>query len=175
MWPMILIAAGIVMAPVTVYLQHGVINTNVEVWLAYLPCGLLFGGALVLYRRRNYAQVTDAGLRVSNLFSSVLITYEQIKNIRVQPLEKHFEEGRKRMIRQAVKDLKDKPALFLRLRNDDAELAVLRRRLGSQLFAVDTVALPLPDPDGMAWELRSRLPERPSVNLGGRRRPRRGR
>jgi hypothetical protein len=68
-----------------------------------------------------------------------------------------------------------KPALFIRLRGDEAQLAQLRKKLGAQLVAGDTVALPLPDPNAMSWEVSSRLPERTGVNLGGQRRRKRAR
>jgi hypothetical protein len=175
LWPLLLMGAGVVFSITTLYGRHWVVDANSAVWLAYIPCGLLFGGALLYYRRRNYAEVTEGGLRVSNLLSNVLIGYDGIRGARVQPLERHFQDGRTRLLRPTMRDLKQKPALFVKLRADEAELARIRKKLGGQLFFEDTVALPLPDPDAMAWEVTSRLPERPTANLGGRRRRRRGR
>ncbi len=183
LWPLLLMGAGVVFSITTLYGRHWVVDANSAVWLAYIPCGLLFGGALLYYRRRNYAEVTEAGLRVSNLLSNVVIGYDEIRATRVQPLERHFQDGRttggpnrQRLLRPTMRDLKQKPALFVKLRADEAELARIRKKLGGQLFFEDTVALPLPDPDAMAWEVSSRLPERTTANLGGgRRRRRRGR
>ncbi len=177
LWPVLLMGAGVIFSIVTLYGRHWVIDANSAVWLAYIPCGLLFAAGLLYYRRRNYAEVTEAGLKISNLLSSVLIGYDQIRSTRIQPLERHFQDGRQRFLRPTMRrDLRDKPALFVRLRGDEPELAQIRKKLGAQLAYEDTVALPLPDPDAMAWEVSSRLPERTTANLGGgRRRRRRGR
>ncbi len=51
----------------------------------------------------------------------------------------------------------------------------IRRKLGRQLASPDAVAIPVPDPDALSWEISSRLPERAGANLGGQRRRRRGR
>jgi hypothetical protein len=176
LWPVLLVGAGLVFSVITLYGRHWVIDANSAVWLLYIPCGLLFAGALLVYRRRNYAQITDAGLRISNLLGNIVIGYDQIRNTRVQPLERHFQDGRSRLLRPGVRELKQQPALFLRLKADEPELARIRKKLGGQLAYEDTVALPLPDPDAMAWEVSSRLPERTTANLGGgKRRRRRGR
>lgn len=177
LWPLMFVGAGIVLSVFMLVGRHGVVDANVLVGLVYVPCGLLFGAALLFYRRRNYAEVTESGLKVSSLLSQMVISYDEIRNTRVQPLERHFQEGRARYLRtMAVRPLRDRPALFIRLKVDDARLAQIRRKLGSQLVADDTVAIPVADPNALSWEVTSRLPERTSVNLGGRRRrPRRGR
>ncbi|HEY7201103.1 MAG TPA: hypothetical protein VIC57_12850, partial [Candidatus Dormibacteraeota bacterium] len=118
---------------------------------------------------------TDAGLRVSNLLRSHLIDYDLVRSVRVQKLEMHFQDKRKRYVRPISRPLLPRDALFVRLRADDPRVVELRRRLGSQLASEDTVALPIPDPDTMAWEVTSRLPERTGVNLGGQRRRKRAR
>jgi hypothetical protein len=175
-WALLLIVVGAVMSVAMVVSQKGVFNSNAAVMLTYIPAGLLFGSLLLVYRRRSYAEVKDSGLRVSNLLRSVLIPYEAIRGTRVQLLGLHFQDTRKRYIRPVSRPLMQRPALFVRLRGDEDQLAALRRRLGSQLAAGDMVALPIPDPDAMAWEISARLPERTAVNLGGgRRRRRRGR
>jgi hypothetical protein len=175
LWPLLLLGAGVVFSVTTLVSRHGVLDQNTVVWLAYIPCALIFGALLILYRRRNYVQVTESGLRISSLLSALVIGYDQIRSTRVQPLERHFQDNPRGLRRPGVSELKLRPALFIRLRGDEAELARIRKKLGSQLLHEDTVAVPLPDPDGMAWEISSRLPERPAVNLGGRRRRRRGR
>ncbi len=130
---------------------------------------------MLFYRQRSSAEVTDAGLRVSKLTRSALIGYDLIRSIRVQKLELHFQERRRRMIRPLNRPLMSQDALFLRLRADDPRVAEIGRLLGGQLFAVDTVALPVPDPNALASEVTARLPERTGVNLGGRRRRKRPR
>jgi hypothetical protein len=68
----------------------------------------------------------------------------------------------------------EQPALFLKLRGEE-ELAYFARKLGPRLYHDGSVALPVPDPDAAAWEITSRLPERPQVNMGGGRRRKRKR
>lgn len=175
-WALLLVVIGAVMSAVITITQKGVFNSNAAIMLAYVPAGLLFGALLLVYRRRNYAEVTDSGLRVSNLLRSALIPYDMIRGTRVQLLDLHFQDARKRYVRPISRPLLKRPALYLRLRGDEIQLAFLRRQLGAQLVAADMVALPIPDPDAMAWEITARLPERTGVNLGGgRRRRRRGR
>ena len=69
----------------------------------------------------------------------------------------------------------DKPALFIRIRGDDGELAAIKKTLGVRLMYEDTIAIPVPDPDALAWEITSHLPERIGQNLGGGKRRKRRR
>ena len=175
LWVLMLVLAGLVVSPAMFILQHEQFNSNTAIFLLYLPLGLLYGAAMLYYRQRSALQVTESGLKVSRLIRSVVIGYDLIRTVRVQKLETHFLEGRKRLIRPLNRPLLPKDALFLRLRADDPRTAEVRRQLGSQLVADDVVAIPIPDPDAMAWEVSSRLPERTSVNLGGQRRRKRAR
>jgi hypothetical protein len=174
-WVIFLAGGGAVFSALTFYAGHFRFNQNVAIWLAYIPAGLLFGAVLLYYRWRSYVEVTDQGLKVSNQLSSVLIDWDMVRSPRVQPLDRHFQDARKRYIRSINKPLMNHPALFLRLRGDEAEVAQVRRKLGVQLASEDTVAVPIPDPDAMAWEISSRLPEATGVNRGGRRRGKRSR
>ncbi len=169
-WALFLVLVGLVMSFYLIIYRRQPLNTNTYIWLAYVPSGLLLLGILQYYKWRSFVQATDAGLKVSNLMSSVMIDYQSIRGVRVGPLNQHFAEGRKKMARPVAKALLEQPALFVRLRGDDLQLAAITRKLGSQLASYDTIALPLPDPDAMAWELNSRLPDRLGVNLGGGRR-----
>ena len=175
LWVLMLVLAGLVISPAMLILQHGQFNSNTGIFLLYLPLGLLYGAAMLYYRQRSAVEVTESGLKVSRLIRSVVIGYDLIRAARVQKLELHFLEGRKRLIRPINRPLLPKDALYLRLRADDPRTAEVRRQLGSQLVADDMVAIPIPDPDAMAWEVSSRLPERASVNLGGQRRRKRAR
>lgn len=174
-FPVFFIIVGIVMTGVTLFTTWGRAVSNSWLFLAYVGSGLVYGGLLLYYRWRSRAEITDEGLKVSNLLSSMVLDYEDIRSVRVQPLARHFEDSRKRLVRSVNRALLPKPALFIRLRGDDAQLAQLRKKLGPQLVAGDTVALPLPDPNAMSWEVSSRLPERAGVNLGGQRRRKRTR
>ena len=176
MWAAVLFLFGILGSVGLLVTQKGRIDSSVAIFFGYIPCALILGGLLIYYRRRSYAQVTEAGLKISNLLSSTVIAYDQVRSVRVQPLERHFQDGRKRSIRPLSKPLLPRPALFIRVRGDEITLSQLRRKLGSQLVAYDMIALPIPDPDAMAWEVTSKLPYRAGMNLGGqRRRPKRGR
>jgi hypothetical protein len=175
LWAIILVGAGTSMTAFLLVNGHGRFVGTSWVWLVYIPCGLLYGALLLYYRWRSYVQLTDGGLKVSNLLSSVTIGYDSIRLVRVQPLERHFEDSRKRMIRPINRGLLKQPALFVRLRSDEAEMATVRKKLGKQLVADDTLAVPIPDPDAMSWDLSSRLPERTVGNLGGQRRRKRAR
>jgi hypothetical protein len=174
-FPVFFIIVGVVMTGVTLFTTWGRAVSNSWLFLAYVGSGLVYGGLLLYYRWRSRAEITDEGLKVSNLLSSMVLDYDDIRSVRVQPLARHFEDSRKRLVRSVNRALLPKPALFIRLRGDDAQLAQLRKKLGPQLVAGDTVALPLPDPNAMSWEVSSRLPERAGVNLGGQRRRKRTR
>jgi hypothetical protein len=174
-FPVFFIIVGVVMSVVTLFTTWGRAVSNSWLFLAYVGSGLVYGALLLYYRWRSRVEVTEEGLKVSNLLSSVVIDYDDIRSVRVQPLARHFEDSRKRLVRSVNRALMPKPALFIRLRGDEAQLAQLRKKLGAQLVAGDTVALPLPDPNAMSWEVSSRLPDRTGVNLGGQRRRKRAR
>jgi hypothetical protein len=180
LWALVLAVAAVVVNVTMLIGNHWTLNLNNRdtlISLGYLPLTGLFFAFLLVYRWRNYAQVTDAGLRVSNLLSSMVIGYEQIRSARVQPLERHFQDGRGRHLRPEVREMvrNSQPALFVKLERDDAALARVQRKLGRQLVFDDTVAFPVADPDALAWEVTSRLPERGGANLGGQRRRKRRR
>jgi hypothetical protein len=79
------------------------------------------------------------------------------------------------MVAPMMKPLMEKPALFVRVRGDDEELADMKKRLGSRMMFEDTIALPLSDADAIAWEISSRLPYRLGQNQGGGKRRKRRR
>jgi hypothetical protein len=133
----------------------------------------LLGGGFLFYKWRSYVEPQDQGLKVSTLLSSVVIDYDQIRLVKVQPLNIAFQDRRARMIARIMKPLVDKPALFVRLRGDEEQIAAIRKKLGARLAYEDTIAMPVPDPDAVAWAISSHLPERIGQNQGGQRRRRR--
>ncbi len=176
-WVLFLVVVGIGMTAFNLLFVRGVRTGDPSTWVwgAYIPGGLLLGGAFMLYRRRSYVAAGER-LRVCNLLSSVDIDYDLVRGVRVQPLKAAFQESDRRRLRgPIVRPLEEKPALFIRLRRDDPEAAAIIRKLGARLAYEDTIALPVPDPDALAWEISSQLPERTGVNLGGRRRRKRRR
>ena len=150
-------------------------QTSNLIWAAYIPSGLLLGGAFLLYKYRSYIEPLDDGLKVSALRSSVLIDYADIRSVRVQPLKLAFLDKRKRMVAPMMRPLLEKPALFVRLRNDDSEMAAIKKTLGARVVYDDMIVLPVKDADAVSWEISSRLPDRLGQNQGGGKRRKRRR
>src|SRR3981081_1714052 len=146
-----LIAVGVVMTGLLISQGQIAKSANV-IWLMYIPSGLLLGGAVLLYKRRSYVEALDGGVKVSTLRSSVLIDYEKIRGVKVQPLKLHFQDRRSRMVAPMMKPLLEKPALFVRLRGADEEVADLKKRLGSRMMFEDTIALHPTDADAGTCE-----------------------
>ena len=169
-----LVAVGLVMTILLIYQGQIAKSANV-IWLLYVPSGLLLGGAFLLYKRRSYVEALDSGMKVSMLRSSLVIEYDRIKGVKVQPLKLAFLDKRTRKVAPMMKPLLEKPALFVRVRGSDEELAALKKRLGSRMMFEDTIALPLGDADAVAWEIGARLPYRLGQNQGGGKRHKRRR
>jgi hypothetical protein len=169
-----LIAAG---AGMSAYLFYkGQLSTTANlIWLMYIPSGLLLGGAFLFYKYRSFAEPLDEGFKVSALRSSVLIPYDSIRSVKVQPLKLAFLDKRKRMVAPMMKPLLERPALFVRLRNDESEIAAIKKTLGARVVYEDMIALPLKDADAVSWEISSRLPDRLGQNQGGGKRRKRRR
>jgi len=169
-----LVAVGVGMTALLLY-KGQLTSTSNLIWLLYIPSGLLLGGAFLFYKYRSFAEALDDGFKVSALRSSVLIPYESIRSVKVQPLSLAFLDKRKRMVAPMMKPLMDKPALFVRLRSDEDELAAIKKKLGGRVAYEDMIALPLKDADALSWEISSRLPDRLGQNQGGGRRRKRRR
>jgi hypothetical protein len=169
-----LVAVGVGMTALLLYKGQLTTTSNL-IWLFYIPSGLLLGGAFLFYKYRSFAEPLDDGLKVSALRSSVLIPYESIRSVKVQPLSLAFLDKRKRMVAPMMKPLMDKPALFVRLRSDEDEFAAIKKTLGGRVVYDDMIALPLKDADALSWEISSRLPDRLGQNQGGGKRRKRRR
>ncbi|HYR49165.1 MAG TPA: hypothetical protein VES90_03190 [Candidatus Eisenbacteria bacterium] len=169
-----LIAVGLVMTILLIYQGQIAKSANV-IWLLYIPSGLLLGGAFLLYKRRSYVEALDAGVKVGTLRSSVLIDYDRIRGVRVQPLKLAFQDRRSRMVAPMMKPLMEKPALFVRLRGAEEDMAEIKKVLGRRIMYEDTIALPVLDADAVAWEISSRLPLHLGQNQGGKQRRKRRR
>lgn len=169
-----LVAVGVVATALLAY-QGQLFGPSGAIWLLYVPSGLLLGGAFLYYRHRSNIQVSDDSVKISTMFSSVLLDYDSIRSVKVLPLRTHFQEKRTRMIVPMIKPHIDKPALFIKVRGDENELAQIQRKLGRRLMFEDTIAVPVPDPDKAAWDITSHLPERIGQNMGGAKRRKRRR
>src|SRR5258708_6111727 len=141
--------------------QHQITHTANLIWILYVPSGLLLGGGFLYYRYRSHVSVQEDGVKVSTLMNSVLLEYDSIKSVKAQPLRQHFMDRRSRMIAPVMKQYVDKPALFIRIRGDETELAAMHKRLGSRLMDEDTIAVPVPDADAVAFVLRFYSPIMP--------------
>src|SRR5712692_2158870 len=172
----LLIVVGIIAVGAVLYSRAPIsLSSGTLLWLFYAPVGLLLAGAFYVYRLRSYVEPLENGLRVSTLYSGVLIDYESIRMVKVQPLKIAFQDDRRKRVVRIMKPLLEKPALFVRVRGDEQQLALIKKRLGSRLFYEDTIAIPIADPDAASWEIASRLPYRIGQNLGGGRRKKRRR
>jgi hypothetical protein len=169
-----LVVVGIAMTAFLIY--KGQLNQLSNLlYVLYVPCGLLLGGAFLFYKRRSFVEPLDDGLKVSALRSSVLIDYDNIRSVKVQPLKLAFLDKRKRMVAPMIRPLLERPALFVRLRNDDESMAVIKKTLGARVVYDDMIVLPVKDADAVSWEISSRLPDRLGQNQGGGRRRKRRR
>jgi len=169
-----LIAVGVVATALLAY-QGQLLGPSGAIWLLYIPSGFLLGGAFLYYRYRSHVHVSESGVKISTMFSSVLLDYDSIRSVKVLPLRTHFQEKRSRMIVPVIKPHIDKAALFIKIRGDETELAQLKRKLGSRLMFEDTIAVPVPNPDKALADITSHLPERIGQNLGGAKRKKRRR
>jgi hypothetical protein len=167
-----LVAIGLLMTGVLVY-QGQLFRQQNLIWSLYVPSGLLLGGAFLVYKWRSYVEAQENGFKVSTMLSNVVIPYDNVRLVKVQPLNVAFQDRRSRMIARVMKPLLDKPALFVRLRGDEEEMAAIRKKLGTRLAYEDTIAVPVPDADAVAWAISAHLPERIGQNLGGQKRKRR--
>jgi hypothetical protein len=169
-----LIAVGLVASGLLLY-RGQLLGPSGLIWLLYVPSGALLGGAFLLYRSRSHVRVTDSGVRVQTMFSSVLLDYDSIRSVKALVLRTHFQDRRSRMVAPIMKQHIDKPALFIKVRGDETELAQMKKKLGSRLMHEDTIAIPVPDADAAVWDITSHLPERLGQNMGGSRRRKRRR
>ncbi|HSS94832.1 MAG TPA: hypothetical protein VLR46_12720 [Candidatus Dormibacteraeota bacterium] len=170
----LLVVVGVIAIGVVLYSRQPITSGNI-IWLFYAPVGLLLAGAFLIYRWRSFVEPLESGLKVSTLFSNVLIDYDDIRMVKVQPLKIAFQDARRNKVARIMKPLLEKPALFVRIRGDEEQLALIKKRLGSRLFYEDTIAMPIPDADAASWEIAARLPYRIGQNLGGGRRRKRRR
>lgn len=169
-----LIVVGIAMTAILIW-QGQLFRSSNYIWLLYVPSGIVLGAAFLFYKWRSYVEAQESGLKFSMLFSSVVIDYDKIRLVKVQPLSVAFQDRRSRMVARAMKPLLDKPALFVRLRGDEEQVALIVKRLGARMAYEDTIAVPVPDADAAAWSISSHLPERIGQNLGGGKRRKRRR
>lgn len=146
------------------------------IWIGYIPLALLFGGFYYFRRGRHYVEAADDGLHVGKTFTSFTIPYEQIRNVRVQPLNQVVPQvganGKRPYLPPPVKASLNNAAVVLKLQGSDFELQQLARRLGSRHVFSGSVAFPVQDAEGAAKEIANHLPISASAghNLGGSRR-----
>ena len=168
----ILIALGIA---VTIFLfasGQWHLNQSSIIWMSYVPAGLILAALLSYYRLRSYVLATDSGLVISRLFRSYRVEWDLVRSSRVLPLNNHFLDDRKKLVRPVNRALLDRPAVFVKLR-DDPRTERLASQLGKQYADGDVLALSVEDADRLHLEITTRVPERTAANLGGQRRRKR--
>jgi len=173
----LLVVVGLIATGLAVY-QRQLFTPGFAVWLVYVPLGLVLGAGILFFRYRSNLRVQDDGIKISSVLSSVVIDYDSVKSVKALPLRQHFQEKRSRMVAPIMKQHIDKPAVFLRIRGDESELATIKKRLGifrGRLMDEETIAIPVPDADAVVWEINAHLPERLGQNQGGARRRKRRR
>jgi len=173
----LLLVVGVLATGISIY-QHQLFSPGFAVWMVYIPVGILLGAAVLIFRQRSNVQVLDEGLKISSVMSNAVIDYDSIKSVKALPLRQHFQERRSRMIAPIMKQHIDKPAVFLRIRGDETQLAAVKKKLGifrGRLMDEETIAIPVPDADAVVWEINAHLPERLGQNQGGAKRRKRRR
>jgi hypothetical protein len=173
----LLLIVGVIATGISIY-QHQLFAPGFAVWMVYIPVGILLGAAVLIFRQRSSVKVQDDGVKISSVLSNVVIDYDSIKSVKALPLRQHFQERRSRMIAPIMKQHIDKPAVFLRVRGDETQLAAIKKKLGifrGRLMYEDTIAIPVPDADAVVWEINAHLPERLGQNQGGAKRRKRRR
>ena len=176
-YALLLLVIGFGTSALAIY-QHQLFTGNFVAFVFYVPLGLLMAGGFLYYRWRSKVEVLDSGVKISNLLRSVVIDYDMVRWVKALPLRQHFEDGRSRRVVPFMKRHVDKPAVFIKLRADEQQLAAIKKRLGifkSGLMDDDVIAIPVPDADVVVWEISSHLPERIGQNQGGARRRKRRR
>ena len=171
----LLLIVGLGVTGVALY-RGQLFSSTFAVWIVYAPVGLALGLAIFIFRYRSHVRVLENGVKISSVLSSVVIDYDSIKSVKALPLRQHFQEKRSRMIAPIMKQHIDQPALFMRLRGDEQQLAAIKKKLGifrGRLMYEDTIAVPVPDADAVVWEISAHLPERLGQNQGGARRRKR--
>ncbi len=173
----LLLVVGVIATVVSIY-QHQLFAPGFLVWMVYIPVGILLGAAVLTFRQRSNVRVLGEGVKISSVLSSVIIDYDSIRSVKALPLSQHFQDRRSRMIAPIMKQHIDKPAVFLRIRGDETQLAAIKKRLGifrARLMYEETIAIPVPDADAVVWEINAHLPERLGQNQGGAKRRKRRR
>jgi hypothetical protein len=174
---LLLLAVGVGATGIAAY-QGQLFSPGIAPWLVYLPTGVVLGAIMLLYRRRSQVEALDEGVRIGSMFTSATIPYESIRSVKALPLRQHFQEKRSRLVASNMRQHIDKPAVFIKVRGDEEELARIKKRLGifrTRLMDDDTIAVPVPDADTVVWEISAHLPEKLGHNQGGQKRRKRRR
>ena len=173
----VLVLIGVVLTTISLY-QRSTFSASYAAFVIYIPIGVLVLAALLFYRWRSKVEISEAGVKLSNSVRSVTISYDSIRSVKALPLRQHFEDGRARTVAPFMRRHLDEPAVFLKLRGDEAQLKEIKSRLGlfkSGLMNEEVIAVPVPDADKVVWEISAHLPERIGQNQGGAKRRKRHR
>ena len=134
----------------------------------YIPVGVIVYGVYRYYQRRARIEFGAEGATVYKLLRSTTIPYDLIRNGRVMTLRSAYVNGLPKYNPPYKKPFLDSPVLVLKFRGEPAQLAAVKKELGTY-YTVDaeTAAFPVPDAAAAAADLRNHMPERQGSNLGG--------
>lgn len=173
----LLLVVGVAASVLALY-RGQLFTPGFAVWIIYIPVGLALGAAVFIFRYRSNIRVLEDGVKISSLLSNVVIDYDSIKSVKALPLRQHFQDRRAKMIAPIMKQHIDQPAVFIRLRGDEAQLAAIKKKLGifrGRLMDEETIAIPVPDADAVVWQISAHLPDHFGQNQGGAKRRKRRR
>jgi hypothetical protein len=148
------------------------------IFTTFMPLALL--PFVRWFTRLNYVELGPDEVRVRLFFRRASIAYTDIERVRTETVAHLFERpDRARMRSAIVRRLSKEHALCLRVRDDQGQVALLRRRLGGRSVLDRDVALPIADVEAAFHEVKAHLsarrPGAPQAPAGPGRRPGRGR
>lgn len=131
---------------------------------------LLLGAGLHLGSRRHYVQVTSEGLRLNALLKFELIPFQEIRQLRTQPLQVLFAApSRKQLLLRSLRQFERTPACVVRLDTAPAEVARLGRSAGRGCAVDQDLILVVSDAKALEDELQIRIRRRPPAAASHRR------
>jgi hypothetical protein len=131
---------------------------------------LLLGAGFHVGSRRHYVQVTTEGLRLNGLLKFEVIPFQEIRQVRTQPLQVLFAApSRKQLMLRSLRQFERTPACVLRLDLASAEVARLGRSAGRGCAVDQDLILVVSDAKALEDELQTRIRRRPPAPASHRR------
>lgn len=132
--------------------------------LVLLGFGIRFGS------RRYYVQLTPEGLLLNGVFRHQLIPFQEIRQVRSQPLQVLFAApSRRGLLHRTLRQFGRLPACILRLDLEPAQVAQLGKAAGRGCAVDQDLILLVSDAKGLERDLQSRIRRRPPAAAARRR------